>query len=261
MVLGFPEWIVLLLATVSFLGGSLKGLIGWGSSITATSVMAVVINPSTAVILMIIPVFVGNISLIASLDITHIKEAFGRFWIYFVTAGIGAAAGTFYQKQVPEHQLVLVLGLLVLLYVALKQQRFEVPWPETSGSGFFNEGSASQGFMGIASGAILGSTNTGITTIVYLDSQDLRDGVYFGMIGLFFFSISGVRILTAYRYGMYGSGNLFWLSLGAAGSLTVGFYAGVRIRRYLPENYINITVLIALTAVGLKLIQIGLTAP
>ncbi|MDY6779859.1 MAG: sulfite exporter TauE/SafE family protein, partial [Halobacteria archaeon] len=78
---------------VFVLGGTVKGVLGFGYSVAVTSVLALFVEPHVAVTVMILPMLVANIGLLTELDLSDLKSCAGRFWYNIVAAAVGASLG------------------------------------------------------------------------------------------------------------------------------------------------------------------------
>ena len=77
MILGVSPELFVLIGTILFVGGLVTGVTGFGYALISTTTLAVVLDPQTAVVLMIIPVIIANIDLVGELERTGVGR-FGR---------------------------------------------------------------------------------------------------------------------------------------------------------------------------------------
>ena len=77
MILGVSLELFVLIGIILFIGGLVTGVTGFGYALISTTTLAVVLDPRTAVVLMIIPVIIANLTLVGELDRTGVCR-FGR---------------------------------------------------------------------------------------------------------------------------------------------------------------------------------------
>ena len=252
MPLGFAAPLLALVLAVVFLGGAVKGVVGFGYSVASTAVLALFIEPTTAVVLMIVPMLVGNVSLVRELSRDGLVSCVDRFWPYVAAAVAGVVAGMLFLDRVPRAWLALALGVLVLGYVAAKQDA--VALPVALPAGCFTERPLVKVGMGLASGGIFGASNVGIQTVIYLDRLDLDRATFVGVLSMFLAVLSMVRVGMAMSLGLYDAGGgLLALSLVAAVLGLAGVGVGRRSRHVLPDRLCEVGVLAIFLVVGLRL--------
>lgn len=255
MAVAFSTGLLALVVAIVFAGGMVKGIVGFGYSVTGTAVLAVVIDPTSAIVLMIVPMLVGNVSLVRELHLDGVRACLDRFWLYLLAATAGVLAGMTFIDRVPTAWVAFTLGIVVLGYVAARQD--EVALPGSVPAQFFDERSAVKATMGVASGVVFGASNIAIQTVVYLDRLDLDRSTFVGVLSMFLAVLSMVRVGAAMALGLYDAGGVFELSLLAAPVGFVGVAAGRRTRHLMPERLCEVGVLVLFTVVGSKLLYDG----
>jgi len=254
------------LATVSavvFLGGLVKGTAGFGYAIVSTAVLATLFSPTVAVVVMILPMLVGNLRLVGELDRADIPDCLARFWPYVLGAVVGTLGGMALLDRIPRSVLALGLGLFTLGYVAATQ-----PWVTLPGTAWvrarcFRPGTATKLGMGLVSGVVFGTTNAAVQVVAYLDSLDLDRPTFVGVLAMILVGISLLRLAAAWGLGLFAAGEtapalLVGLSAVAAVPGLVGVAAGQRLRRRLSERAVTAGALLLLAVIGLKLLADGL---
>jgi len=255
-------------ATVSavvFLGGLVKGTAGFGYAIVSTAVLATLFSPTVAVVVMILPMLVGNLRLVGELDRGAIPGCLARFWPYILGAAAGTLAGMALLGRIPRPVLALGLGLFTLAYVATSQPWVALPGERLVRDRCFRSGTAAKLGVGLVSGAVFGATNAAVQIVAYLDSLDLDRGTFVGVLAMILVGISLLRLAAAWGLGLFGAGGtapatLFGLSAFAAVPGLVGVAAGQRLRRRLAERTVTAGALLLLAVIGLKLLVDGVTA-
>lgn len=254
-------------ATVSavvFLGGLVKGTAGFGYAIVSTAVLATLFSPTVAVVVMILPMLVGNLRLLGELDRADIRGCVARFWPYVLGAAAGTLVGMALLGRIPRPVLALGLGLFTLVYVGVSQ-----PWVGLPGEGWIRErcfrpSTAAKVGIGLVSGVVFGATNAAVQVVAYLDSLDLDRPTFVGVLAMILVGVSLLRLAAAWGLGLFAAGGtapaaLLGLSAVAAVPGLLGVAAGQRLRRRLSEQSVTVGALLLLSVIGVKLLADGLT--
>ena len=93
MILGVSPELFVLIGTILFVGGLVTGVTGFGYALISTTTLTVVLDPQTAIVLMIVPVIIANLTLIGELDRTGIRRCVRRFQWFIVLATVGTLLG------------------------------------------------------------------------------------------------------------------------------------------------------------------------
>jgi uncharacterized membrane protein YfcA len=258
--LGFgPGTLALVLAAV-FLGGLVKGVAGFGYAVVATALLAVALDPATAVVLLIVPTLAANLSLVRELDRDGLRTCARRFWPFVVAAALGTVVGMQVLSRIPTAPLAFALGALTLLYVAFAQPWVTLPGEAAIAEYCLVETTAMKGILGLVSGLVFGGTNVGVQVIAYLESLDLDHQTFVGVVAMIFLGIGGVRIVAAWGLGLYGSSGLLALSAAAAVPGLVGVALGKRLRPLISVAQREAAVYVLLVVIGAKLASDGVLA-
>ncbi|MFB6297686.1 MAG: sulfite exporter TauE/SafE family protein [Salinirussus sp.] len=255
--LGFEPALLGVLFGVVFFGGFVKGVAGFGYAIAGTAVLASIIEPSVAVVVMILPMLVANVTLLRELDDGELRACSRRFWPFLVAAVAGTLAGMVLLDVVPRAMLSLGLGLFTLGYVVVTQERVRLPGERFVAEVCFNPGSLYKAALGLVSGLIFGASNVAVQVVAYLDSLDLDASTFAGVLAMILVGVSSVRVGAAWLFGLYGTGSLLAVSAVAAVPGLLGVAAGSRIRSRIPPAYQTAGALVLLTVIGLKLTYDG----
>jgi uncharacterized membrane protein YfcA len=261
LAVGGPTTLVTVAAVV-FLGGLVKGTAGFGYAIVSTAVLATLFSPTVAVVVMILPMLVGNLRLLGELDRSAIRGCVARFWPYVLGAAVGTLAGMALLGRIPRPVLALGLGLFTLAYVAASQ-----PWVALPGEAWlrqrcFRPGTTAKVGVGLVSGVVFGATNAAVQVVAYLDSLDLDRSTFVGVLAMILVGISLLRLVAAWGLGLFAAGEtapaaLVGLSTLAAVPGLVGVAAGQRLRRRLSDRTVTAGALLLLTVIGVKLLTDG----
>lgn len=243
---------------VVFLGGAVKGLVGFGYAIVGTAGLATVLDPSTAVVVMILPTLAANAYLFGELDPSDVHGCLRRFWPFVVAALVGTVIGMVALRSVPAPAVALGLGLLTLGYVAFKQSWLPVPGVDAIIDRCFRRGAGWKAALGLGSGLVFGASNVAVLVVAYLDSLDLDRGTFVGVLAMILVGISTLRIGLAAALGLYGAGGSALLSVLAVLPGLAGVTAGDAVRPRVPDRVLSAAVLALLAVVGVRLTLSGL---
>lgn len=252
--------VALALAVVAF-GGLVKGTAGFGYAVAGTGLLAVVLSPGNAVVVMILPVLAGNLALLGELDRSAFRSCLARFWPYLAAAVVGTLAGMAVLERVPTAVVALGLGLFVGAYVLLKQGYATLPGEARLRDRCFREGLPTKAGLGLASGVVFGATNIGVQVVAYLDALDLDRSTFVGVLSMMLVGISAVRVAAAWQLGLYGGTDLLALSAVATVPGLAGITAGRRLRARVPDRGVETAVLVLLAVVAVRLLSAGLGGP
>jgi uncharacterized membrane protein YfcA len=247
--------LLLVVGIVAF-GGLVKGLAGFGYGIAGTALLAMVLEPATAVVVMILPTLTANLSLLRELDRESIRSCLISFGPYLGAALVGTLTGMALLESIPQQMLALALGLLTLGYTITKQSSVTVP-----GRGRFDAfcrlpGPSVKMTVGFVSGAIFGASNVGVQMVAYLDTLDLKRATFVGVLAMILVGVSGARIAAAFGLGLYGSGALSLSVLAVVPGL-VGVAIGGVGRTYISEQYLQLGTIALLVVIGVRLTTKG----
>jgi hypothetical protein len=238
------------------LGGLVTGVNGFGYSVIGTGLMAIVLEPRVAVVVMILPILGANLSLVRELDREGLQTCAERFWPFVATALVGTVVGMSLLSRVPTRPLAFVLGLFVFGFLGFTQERYPLPgegWVRANVSDTVGVKFA----LGLVSGLVFGATNVGVQVIAYLQSLDLDHRTFVGVVAMVFLGISSVRIVAAGLLGLYEGGGLLLLSAVAAVPGLVGVSVGKRLRPRLARTTRRVTMFGLLAFIGVRLLMRG----
>lgn len=250
--------LLVLVSGIVLFGGLVKGIAGFGYAIASTALLATVLSPSTAVVLMILPMLVANLTLLRELDLNGLTRCVERFWPFGLTAMGGTAVGMLLLDAVPASVLTLGLGAFTLLYVAGKQPWVRLPGEASARAYCFTTGAGPQALIGLVSGVIFGVANVAVQVVAYFDSLDLDRSTFVGVLAMMLVGISMLRIGMAWGLGLYAAGPLLVSSAIVSVPGLAGVELGRRARRFIPDRYEQAGVLVLLTVIGVRLLAKGL---
>jgi uncharacterized membrane protein YfcA len=253
MILGVSPELFVLIGIILFVGGLVTGVTGFGYALISTTTLAVVLDPQTAVVLMIIPVIIANIDLVGELDRTGIRRCVRRFQWFIVLATVGTLLGMLLLRRIPTRPLMFVLGTIVITYVAFSQDVVSILYMDRLAAYARPPQWANLG-IGFVGGMIFGGSNVGVPIVAFLDSLDLDRSTFVGVVALVLLGISIVRVGVAWLLGLYGPRSVLWLSVVVAGPGLLGVVGGRRLRQHLPARAVERFVQLLLLIIGIRLV-------
>ena len=256
MIGGFSATFLVILAAVLLVAGIVNGLAGFGFALVGTMALATVIDPATAVVLMIIPILSANATLVSELSVSELRSCGRRFWPLVVAALVGTLLGMVVIDRLPGAPVRVGLGLITLAFVLSRGS--VVPMPSISGGSIDREATGVMVVVGGVSGLLFGATNVGVQLVAYLRSIDLSHGLFVSVVALVFLGINALRVGAAVAFGLYPSLAVVGLSVAAVVPSVLGVAAGRRLRRRVNSRQREVAVLGLLTVVGVRLVLGGL---
>jgi uncharacterized membrane protein YfcA len=258
VLLGLSSELVAVVVVVVLVAGAVNGLAGFGFALVGTMALATVIDPTTAVVFMILPILAVNLSLVRDLSVGELRTCGRRFAPLMLAALVGTVAGMVVVDRVPQGPLKVGLGLVSLAFVASTQDAVPVPGLDRARDGCFVETMPAMVGVGAVSGLLFGGTNVGVQLIAYLRSCDLSHGVFVGVVAMVFLGLNGVRVGAAGVLGLYPSPTVALASAAAAVPAVAGVAAGKRLRSSVGERQRRRAVLALLTVIGVRLVAGGI---
>lgn len=239
------------------LAGVVTGIAGFGFALVGTMALATVVDPSVAVVLMIVPILATNVSLLGELEADAIRSCSRRFWPYVVATLVGTLVGMAALESIPADPLTITLGFVTLAYVGATQRAIPIPGRAALEDRCFVERPGMMVGLGTVSGVVFGATNVGVQVVAYVRSRDLEAGLFVGVLALVFVGINAVRVGAAVIFGLYPSLTVGVLSVALAILALAGVLAGRRVRPYLSKRTQRWGVLALLTLIGGRLLLGG----
>lgn len=256
MIGGFSTPFLLILAVVLLVAGIVNGVAGFGFALVGTMALATVIDPSTAVVLMIIPILSANVTLVTELSVAELQSCGRRFWPLVLAALVGTILGMVIIDSLPGAPVRVGLGLITLGFVLSRQS--VVPVPSPGGGEINRDRTVVLLVVGGVSGVLFGATNVGVQLVAYLRSFDLSHGLFVSVVAMVFLGINAIRVGAAGVLGLYPSVAVVILSVGAVVPAVLGVATGKRIRQQVSNRHREIAVLGLLTVIGIRLVLGGL---
>lgn len=234
------------IAAALFLGGTVKGAIGFGVPLVSLPLMAAVVDVRTALALLTMPIVFSNAWQAFQGGVSG--QIMRRFWSLLLAMTVGCALGVLLIVQLEERYFFLAIGVIVIAFVVANASMPTIVVPQTSARA-----------IGVAAGFVSGvmgglSTIFGPPIVMYLFALHLRHQMFVAAIGTVYLYASALLVIS-----YAGVGVLTWplaaLSLACVPPLIAGMASGRYISRRAPQRRLRQAVLVFLLLVGLNLIR------
>jgi len=238
-----PQLMVLVSAIV-FGAATVKGVAGLGFPLIAVPLVANIIGPHAAVVIIVVPTVASNLFMVAQGGGTAVRLRQMGWLILGLVAG--AAVGARMLRQINPAFLSAVLGVVAVGYAGAELVRLPLrlsaaPRPPLSLG------------VGAAAGLLGGSTSIYAPLLAaYVDSLRLGKDEFVFWVTLLFLIGTSTQVITYLQVGIYRTGMLgvaLWLCL----PMLAGTWLGIRLRgRLSPVRFRTLVlVLVALSGVNL----------
>lgn len=257
--MGVPTPTLAAVLVVLFVGGVVMGVAGFGYAVVGTTSLALLLDPATAVVVMILPMLATNVQLVRELDAAGLATCARRFWLYILAAAAGTLVGMTLLDRIPTAYLALGLGVLTGLYVVGRQPYAPVPGERALRNRCFRTGSPAKAGLGFASGLVFGASNVAVQIVAYLDSLDLGRDTFVGVLAMVLVGISTLRVGAAWVLGLYATPGALPLSVAGVVPGVVGVAVGRRTRDAVPGRVRTAGVLLLLSLIAVRLAIAGVS--
>jgi len=228
------------------IGGTIKGMLGFGLPLVTMSLLSAFLDVPTAVALNALPVLLSNLFQAnrGGLLVSTVR----RFWPLLITLAAGTWAGATLIVVLDPRWLLGVLGVIVVSFCAISHYRpgLKMPLRAERPAGVA---------VGLAAGVMGGiSTIPGPPLIMYVTSLRLDKEAFVAALGTFFL-MGGVFInLSFIERGVLDATTAPW-SLACVPPVLAGMWLGGRLGRRIEQERFRRIVLIVLFVLGLNLLR------
>lgn len=246
---GLDPVVLLTIAVALGLGGFVKGATGAGAPLVAVPVMAAFFDMTLAILVMVVPNIVMNVSQMWSYR-ASIRPA--RIAILLSVGSVpGMVLGTYLLTRAPERALFVGLGLLLAGYILLRvaDPKFSIT-PRMAVRLSLP--------VGILGGVMQGAAGTsGPLVLLFMSTQNLARPVFIGTISAFFLANSAAQAPALWWEGLL---TWRWLGISALALIPVWLCLplGNVVGRRMSTAAFNRWVLILLAILALRLLWRGL---
>jgi uncharacterized protein len=241
--------VLVFIIVVFGLAGFTKGVLGLGLPTVAMGLLAVVVSPTQAAVLLVLPSLVTNVW--QMLDGPHLRNLVRRLWSFNLAAFLGTCLGAAMLSGIGGRHGLLFLGGALIAYAMsgiaaprLSLPRRAEPWLGPA--------------VGLATGGITAATGVFVLPAVpYLQAIGLEKDELVQALGLSF-TVSTLALAVALAgVDAVSSADLAPSALGIAAALA-GMRLGQRIRTRLSARAFRRFFLLGLLALGVYLAGRGL---
>ncbi len=230
-------------------GGLIKGSLGVGTPLLTVPMLAMVLPPQVAVVIMAVPVVVANLWQVK--EAGHLSKTVKRFWPAFLSLLAGTWVGVTVLVDINERALLILVGTIVILFTLFQGRSRKITissrWEPLAGVGFC-------GASGIIGGL---SSMFGPMLILFLVSLgNLSKNQFVGTISFLYVAAVVPWTVIMVLLGVL-NGPLAWFSALATVPLCAGMVAGRAIRSHINERVFQRLVFVILLISGMAMILRG----
>ena len=219
----------------------IKGVTAIGFSTSCLPIMALQMDLTLAIPLVIVPSVISNIVIMVQAgDFIGVVR---RFWVLYAATIPGLLAGLYTLVSIDVVKAKIVLGLVLILYslIALLNRPFTISTTLER---------KLKGPVGFSTGFINGLTGSQVMPVLpYLLSLDLKKNTFIQAINISFTMSSVIMLFGMNQFG-YVSTHIFVVALAGAIPVTIVVYAVGTLRNRLPRKLYQKLVLIFLLVLG-----------
>lgn len=240
---------ILSVTAVAFLlAGFVKGVIGLGLPTVAIGLLGIVMSPSQAAAILVVPSLVTNVwQLVTGGDVLLLTR---RLWPMLLGVCVGTFIGALtLPVNIPGASTWLGIALIVYAALCLAKVQFKVP-------------PRSEIWLGPIVGTLTGiaSVATGVFVIPgvpYVQAMDFDRNRMVQALGLSF-TVSTVALAAALGYQGHLETSVAWPTLLALGVALIGMWFGQIVRNKVKAETFRLCFFLGLLALGLHLASRGL---
>ncbi len=230
---------------VFLLAGSVKGVIGLGLPTVSLSLLTIILDLPSAMVLLLVPSFVTN--LWQALVGGHTGLILRRLWFFFLMSGATVWLGALALTRVGPDSLSALLGVLLAIYGGVSLAGFQLA---LSARQEFRYGPV----LGAINGVLTGMTGSfGVPGIMFLQAIGLPRVMLIQAMGMLF-TISSFALALALQSNRLISLDLGALSAAAVLPALLGMWAGARLGRRLSEQRFRRVFFYSMLLIGLYII-------
>ena len=235
------------LIAISFLlAGTVKGSVGIGLPTAAMGLMTLVLDPRTAISLILMPMLFSNAWQVYRAGGTG--QTMRRYLPLALSLMIGVAVAVSVARDAPDRLLLALLGLSLLIFVAVNASRWAPEIPDSKGR-------IAQLITGTVAGLMGGVTSVWAPPMaVYLAARRVGKDEFVRASGLLIF-LGSVPLALGYMSQGYLTREIGLVSLVMLIPTFAGFAFGERLRRRVSEDGFRLILLVVFALMGLNLIR------
>ena len=238
--------ILALMLTTFFVSGVVKGFLGIGLPAVAMGLLTLVVTPSHAISLLVLPILFTNLSQFFRSQ--NRLQAVKLYWPFAITIVISIFVTSLFLEQYPTGLLTIAIGVSMVVFALNGLSNFKLKLgPEMHWQLSF----------GIVSGILGGLSSIWSPPVaMYMISRNLDKDRFITATG-FLFLIGSVPLALGLFIGGTLNSGIMLQSLTGLIAVLVGFRLGEILRSRVGQNLFQKAVLIAFLVMGGRLIAVG----
>ena len=228
------------------LAGTVKGVVGIGLPTTAIGLMTLWIDPRAAITLTLIPMTVSNAWQVFRMG--EIKSAIRTYWLFAVVLFFGVGITTLLSKDVPQHILTGILGLIIIVFSLVNLVKDFPALP-------VRYDRPAQVIMGIFAGIMGGLTAVwGPPMIMYLTATRKPKDEFVRATGFLIF-VGSIPLLLGYLHNGFLTAELATAGMLILIPTLAGFTLGEKLRSRMSGDLFRKTLLYVFLLLGANLLR------
>jgi uncharacterized membrane protein YfcA len=246
----FEPVAIVVIAGAFLIGGTVKGVIGLGLPSVSLALLAVTIDLTSAMALIVVPTFVTNVwqAIVGG----NGKVILVRLWLFFLMAALTVWIGAIALTRVDLSWLSALLGLLLIIYSAVNLIgfRFKISTRHEVWLG---------PLLGAVNGVLMGMTGSAVVPgVMYLQSIGLSRDMLIQAMGMLFM-VSTFALAIALQQNAILTVEHSMISIAALVPGIIGMILGQQIRHSLSEALFRKVLFVSLLALGIYIIINAIT--
>jgi uncharacterized membrane protein YfcA len=236
---------VFIIAIAFLAGGTVKGAVGVGLPLVAVPIMAMVLKPTTAIALPIIPILISNVW--QTWDCGYFLVSLKRFWPLFVALIPTTLIGGQLLVSVSAETSAMLLGSMLIIFCVLQLSPLSIHIPERAERWL-------SPLIGLASGFVGGMTSFfGPIPVTYLMLLRLPKDEFVGTIALFYLIACSMLYIMLAAHEILTLDELLVSALALL-PVMVGLLLGRMLRRRISQETFRRALILVLCILGLSLL-------
>lgn len=234
-------------AAVAFLlSGAIKGVAGIGLPSAAIAFMTLVLDPRTAIALLLFPMIGSNLWQL--FRARAFRRTARRYAVFSAILFVGVGVTAFWTKDTSDRALLAIIGVAILLFVV-------VSWRQMVPQLAARYDTHAQVGFGLLAGFIGGMTAAwGPPMAMYLTTKGVNKDEFIRATG-FMISVGSIPLVLAYIQLGFLTGPLAGISLCMLLPTLLGFTAGEYVRNRMSVEAFRNAILIVFFFLGLNLLR------
>lgn len=236
---------ILIIALAFLAGGIVKGAVGIGLPLVAVPIMAMVLKPTTAIALPIIPILISN--LWQTWECGYFLVSLKRFWTLFIALIPTTLIGGQLLVSVDAETSAMLLGSMLIVFCVLQLSPVSLHIPARAERWL-------SPIIGLASGFVGGMTSFfGPIPVTYLILLKLPKDEFVGTIALFYLIACSMLYIMLAAHEILTLDELLVSALALV-PVMAGLLLGRMLRRRISQEIFRRALIVVLFILGLSLL-------